>query len=274
MSKIEEAIKDLIENPKELKAHSDRCVCCKRWLEKIYKLKDLLKFEPEPTEFDTTIEREFVREKSALIDTPDEPKWLSLCLAKIVLACGEIDRLTADLIYASKVSYQQFKNLSAEIDRLTAENNKLTEWVSREICDLIDEKDLEIDRLTAKNKRLENNIMEHGEALLVLSKLRKLYNLSPDMLEPTTESAAKMMMREAEEGLRLAHQRNQEDYIKKLLVEIDRLTEELKAKDEALQIILRNIKAGAVTVYWIEEYIEQALKNSQSTIENSKSEDG
>ena len=41
---------------------------------------------------------------------------------------------------------------------------------------------------------------------------------------------------------------------------IDRLTAELKAKDEIIQVVLRNVKAGAVTTQWVESYIEQALK--------------
>lgn len=35
---------------------------------------------------------------------------------------------------------------------------------------------------------------------------------------------------------------------------------ELKAKDETLQIILRNVKAGTVTIQWVKAYIEQSLK--------------
>ena len=44
---------------------------------------------------------------------------------------------------------------------------------------------------------------------------------------------------------------------------IDRLTTENKAKDEIIQVVLRNVKAGAVTTQWVESYIEQALKGER-----------
>jgi len=78
-------------------------------------------------------------------------------------------------------------------------------------------------QLQAENKGLTKQLMEHGEALNVLSTLRQLYNLSPDMREPRVESAAKMMMRQSEEGLRLAHARTREEYIKELQAEIKNL---------------------------------------------------
>ena len=44
---------------------------------------------------------------------------------------------------------------------------------------------------------------------------------------------------------------------------IEELQAELKAKDEVLQVILRNIKAGVVTMQWVKSYIEHALKGDK-----------
>ena len=55
---------------------------------------------------------------------------------------------------------------------------------------------------------------------------------------------------------------------------IRKLEAELKAKDEVLKVILRNVKSGAVTTTWVEQYItqyfedyaqEQALKGEQKS---------
>jgi len=89
--------------------------------------------------------------------------------------------------------------------------------------------DLEEERsvLQAKIERLEKQLMEHGEALTILAQLRQLYRLSPDMKKPQVESAAKYMMKKAEEGLRVARQRRQEEYIKNLQTKIKRLEKEI-----------------------------------------------
>ena len=44
---------------------------------------------------------------------------------------------------------------------------------------------------------------------------------------------------------------------------IEQLQAELKAKDEFLQFILRNIKPGVVTMQWVKSYIEHALKGDK-----------
>ena len=51
--------------------------------------------------------------------------------------------------------------------------------------------------------------------------------------------------------------------IKGATMRISTLEAELKAKDELIQTILRNVKAGAVTTQWVKSYIEQALKGGK-----------
>ena len=89
---------------------------------------------------------------------------------------------------------------------------------------------LQYNELQGKNDKLTERLMRHGEALQILSRLRRLYNLSPDTREPQVESAAKMMMRQAEKGLRIAQQRGQDNYITELQAKnakLKELTQEL-----------------------------------------------
>ena len=76
--------------------------------------------------------------------------------------------------------------------------------------------------------RLQKRLMEHGEALIVLEQLRILYKLSPNMLEKQTQSAAKLMMKHCEEGLRLSRERQIDEYTAELKDENKRLREALE----------------------------------------------
>jgi len=189
--------------------------------------------KPEPTEL-TTLARRFlppveVFEHVDITDVSEQPGQLELICHKL---CKEIDRLTARInsMYVGELSPESRLNgykviTDNQKKRIEELKNLLGEWETY----LAEHKKV-IDRLTAENKGLTKQLMEHGEALNVLSTLRQLYNLSPDMREPRVESAAKMMMRQSEEGLRLAHARTQEEYIKELQAE-------LKAKDLTINLI-------------------------------------
>jgi len=140
----------------------------------------------------------------------------------IGFACENIDRLITLRDYKDKAIKRlrkKQKNQAKEINRLTAERDRYQKLHECELgiceqhCDVVIE-------IKAKNKSLTKQLMEHGEALTVLLTLRALYNLSPDMREPQVESAAKILMRQSEEGLRLAHARIREEYIKRLQTEL------------------------------------------------------
>ena len=100
--------------------------------------------------------------------------------------------------------------------------------------------------------------MEHGEALNVLAQLRILYNCSPNMKEPNVESAAKYMMKQCEEGLRLAHTRRQEEYISDLQAQ-------LKAAEGEAASLKKALEAIQIAEYAdeIDKIAEQALKEKE-----------
>jgi hypothetical protein len=62
---------------------------------------------------------------------------------------------------------------------------------------------------------LEGKLNEVGEAITVLCMLNKLYKLSTDMRAEPTQSAARLMIQQSEEGIRRAQSRRKDEYIEK-----------------------------------------------------------
>lgn len=111
-------------------------------------------------------------------------------------------------------------------------------------------------QLEADNKKLKKRLMEHGEALDILARLRMLYYKSPNMEElndtgEMVKTAAQQMMKTAEEGLRLAHVRRQEEYVRHLqakngklrdaITALEKIRDELQAKNKELRTALEAV---------------------------------
>ena len=97
----------------------------------------------------------------------------------VLQACKIIDTLTADLAYASKVSYQQFKSLSAEIEKneaLIAENKTyLFHKTEREnIFQLLNEKQLPICGGVCQDRIVRELIQKFGQLQDENAKLKEL----------------------------------------------------------------------------------------------------
>lgn len=89
--------------------------------------------------------------------------------------------------------------------------------------------------LVKQIEQLQAVVNDVKEALAVLNRLRLLYYSSGDMFEESTQSATKLLMKHAKEGLRIAKERRQQEYI-------DQLQAELKEKDQIIEALEGDIE--------------------------------
>lgn len=126
-----------------------------------------------------------------------------------------------------KESYEEIQQLEGELIQVKrARNIEQGAWE-------------EVKGYQDKIAQLEGEVNNVREALLVLNRLRVLYQSSANMLSEPVQSAAKLMMKQAEEGIVLAEKRRQQEYINKLQIKIEELEGEnecvVKWMDEAAE---------------------------------------
>ena len=92
----------------------------------------------------------------------------------------------------------------------------------------------EIEQLQAELDASNKALLNHREALSVFAKLRLLYESSACMRTEPVESAAKLMMKQCEEGLRIAEGNRKQEYIEQLQAENKRLKADLVCVNETL----------------------------------------
>lgn len=106
---------------------------------------------------------------------------------------------------------REYDEVIAGIEQLQEENKAITKRAEAAESDW--------QACEAELAKAKKQLFEVGEAHVILRNLRALYYSSPNMKEEVVESAAKLMIKQAEEGLRIAQARKQEEYIKFLKAE-------------------------------------------------------
>ena len=147
---------------------------------------------------------------------------------------------------------QELIKRDAEIDRLTAEKDAA---IAQNYCKTCGNT---LDGYVPKS--------ELGELYINTEGMRRSARSIKDGQGTPAGSMAKMLIDCCDKIDRLTAENNKMrdglEIGKSVLVLLEKALAELKTKDEIIKVVLRNVKAGAVTTQWIELYIEQALKEN------------
>jgi hypothetical protein len=135
-----------------------------------------------------------------------------------------------------------FKELEAERDRLKEENG------NDEYNSFVDSKDLDF---------FISQVLQEGE----MKTVEFTYSFDPFLYRTNSKESAGVYVLASEVTERIK-------YLKKAYRELLRDTaammgedaKRIKALEDALKIIIRNINAGAVNVYWCRDFAEKALE--------------